>query len=282
MNGHPGRACLYLLLPALVILPASGDPAADAVGQRVAPRVAPVRVSRGSATATGNAFRIADRLYLTAAHTLREARAIVVLVPGADALSATVVSESPEHDLALLQVARSAGKAGWLALQPSRSVRPGEELAVISRRPAPSPSGEARNAYGVFLIPARSEGWSNRPGPAGTPLPQLVLDAQIERGDSGSPVVRLRDGSVVGIATHRESPVAGIGSATAFAVPTELAVPLLSRAGEPVGWAQAASVPRVSPATPRPARSSTALPPPPGRSDEFYLLPLARRTRPGD
>jgi S1-C subfamily serine protease len=61
----------------------------------------------------------------------------------------------------------------------------------------------------------------------------LRLQAAAIPGDSGSPVVRLRDGAVVGILRGRTSPDTSGRSDTAWAVPIEAAHALLARVRDP-------------------------------------------------
>jgi hypothetical protein len=55
----------------------------------------------------------------------------------------------------------------------------------------------------------------------------LGLHARIQRGDSGSPVVRAKDGTVVGVVVSREPPDLDGVSLTAYAVPVEAVHPWL-------------------------------------------------------
>ena len=61
----------------------------------------------------------------------------------------------------------------------------------------------------------------------------LRLQAAAIPGDSGSPVLRLRDGAVVGILRGRTNPDASGRSDTAWAVPIEAAHALLARVRAP-------------------------------------------------
>jgi S1-C subfamily serine protease len=61
----------------------------------------------------------------------------------------------------------------------------------------------------------------------------LTLDANVERGDSGSPVIRVRDGAVVGVLSSRELPGEDGVSRTAYAVPVETVTPWLDGVTKP-------------------------------------------------
>ncbi len=80
----------------------------------------------------------------------------------------------------------------------------------------------------------------------------LALEASVERGDSGSPVVRVRDGRVVGVLSSRRLPDETGVSRVAYAVPAEVVHP----------WLDAA------------ARRLT-----PARDEDFYLSDIQRRSR---
>lgn len=138
------------------------------------------------AVATGVA--IAERHIVTVAHTLAGAASVVVAGAG-DRQSAEVVWLDADRDLAVLELGDDA--APWL---PLGSTAPGAAVTVLS---AAGQGVEAKPAEVVRLLDVTLDGVGNRAG--------LELEARIDPGDSGAPVVS-EAGEVVGLvfATERD------------------------------------------------------------------------------
>jgi S1-C subfamily serine protease len=292
----------------LSILPLTSGAAQDldAAGARVARRVVLLRASRGpSLISTGTGFLVGRGYVLTAGHVVRDSTAVSAWLEGERSpRAASVIDEDPARDMALLRLAGDDSLPRPLAIGASGELASGDSLLIVSRRShQPAPPGERREE--ALLIPAEFAGWGTRRAPSREPVQRLVLRARVDRGDSGSPVVRLRDGAAVGILTQRQVAEAGEESEIAYAMPVDAAGSLLARAGAAVDRlvenrpARRPELPApVRPVNPRsgdyylrafpPAPASTRRDPPPAsspgpapRRGEFYLVPLARQARPG-
>jgi S1-C subfamily serine protease len=126
----------------------------------------------------------------------------------------------PDHDFAALEL-----RAPSLLLKPldlaetSTDLRSGEALVILA--------GASRVGRGTgdptqrVALPAVYQGRVTLRLSNGKPGPLLKMDASVERGDSGSPIIRVRDGRVVGVLSSRELPDANGVSHTAFAAPVE-------------------------------------------------------------
>jgi S1-C subfamily serine protease len=143
--------------------------------------------------AHGSGIVVAPGLVLTAAHVVKGADAIDV-TNGARATTATVVAFDPDMDLAYVQLETAIGGASSLD---GGGVDRGEHgvayvfrdgrvmtLPVVVRRPVRIKTED------IYI-----EGETDRPG--------FELDADIQSGDSGGPV--LVDGDVIGVLWARSS-----------------------------------------------------------------------------
>ena len=106
----------------------------------------------------------------------------------------------------------------------------------------------------VWPVTGSAWGYAYLNWPNGLSDNDLRLQAAAIPGDSGSPVLRLRDGAVVGIIRGRTNPDANGRSDTAWAVPIEAAHTLLARVRDPA-----------------PMKASP--------TDRYYLDPFAGRPR---
>src|SRR2546421_498906 len=76
-----------------------------------------------------------------------------------------------------------------------------EPVLIVGSHSAP-----VRDAARQSLISGRFRGTGWLQWPAGHYVRSLELDAGVEPGDSGSPVLRLRDGAVIGVVRARTTP----------------------------------------------------------------------------
>jgi S1-C subfamily serine protease len=162
---------------------------------------------------------------------------------------AEVVATHPAHDLAILGL-----RAPDLLLKPveladtARELAGGESLVILA---GPSqPRNATGDPAGRIPIPGAFRERVTLRLPNGNTGDLLKMDARVERGDSGSPVIRVKDGKVVGILSSRELPDTAGVSHFAYAVPVEELHP----------WLESASAP--------PLRRD---------DEEFYLLDLPMR-----
>ncbi len=208
---------------------------------RVRTKVVVVKTGRGNLHGFGTGFLARPGLVVTAGHVVDEVASVAAWVNGVG-YRADVLETHMDHDLAILGL-----RAPNLLLKPvelardSASLRDREALVVVAGAALP-PSAEGDPAERIGL-PAGFKRRVRLRDPAGRLDTLLELETQVERGDSGSPVVRLRDAAVVGVLSSRQVPgVDGISRA-AYAVPVEVLH----------GWLDAAE------------RKS-------GRKSEFYLF----------
>ena len=136
----------------------------------------------------GSSFVIDDGLMMTNAHVVAGASEVRVTFPDGSRHEATVVIFDPDRDLAVLAVDNVMARPLPIATDPSSS-----EGAVVGY---PGGQRSPRVAAARFEREINAAGRDIYGGSAATRQVR-VLSANLERGDSGSPVVD-RDGSVVG------------------------------------------------------------------------------------
>ena len=163
----------------------------------------------------GSGFAAAPDTIVTNAHVVAGATTTQVLRPDGRSFSAQVVAFDPSRDLALLYVrglGQSALGLGTAAVGESAFVfgHPGGQVPV-----AISPAQVTRR------VTADIGDIYDQPT---TPRQILVLNADIEPGDSGAPLVN-SSGQVVGVAFA----VANLRQSTAFAIASEEVVPVLAQ-----------------------------------------------------
>jgi S1-C subfamily serine protease len=143
--------------------------------------------------AHGSGIVVAPGLVLTAAHVVKGADAIAV-TDGARASAASVVAFDPDMDLAYVRLDSDLGAPSSIG---DNAVDRGESgVAYVFRdgRVVALPV-VVRRAVQITTEDIYIEGETNRPG--------FELDAAIESGDSGGPV--LVDGEVIGVLWARSS-----------------------------------------------------------------------------
>jgi S1-C subfamily serine protease len=163
----------------------------------------------------GSGFSAAPDTIVTNAHVVAGTTSTQVLRPDGRTLPASVVAFDPSRDLALLHVPGLGQPALGLA-----SAVPGEADAVF---------GHPRGRVPLEISPARVVrkltidigDIYDRPT---TPRQILVLNSDLEPGDSGAPLVNSA-GKVVGVAFG----VANLRRSTAFAVASEELAPVLAQ-----------------------------------------------------
>lgn len=195
---------------------------------RTRTKVVILKTSRPSGSGVATSVLVRPGVVLTAGHAVARAASITAWVNGV-AYPAELLARHPESDLALLrlQAPRLRLKPAELA-ESSAELAKGEQLVIVA---GPSqPTRADGDPAGRIAIPAHFRERRTLRDANGRPGPVLALDAAIERGDSGSPVLRVKDGRVVGILSGRELPMAGGKSATAYAVPIESLYPWIDEA----------------------------------------------------
>jgi S1-C subfamily serine protease len=178
-----------------------------------------LKTTRGNIFSSATGFLIRPGLVLTAGHAVSPTASVQAWVNGV-AYHATVTAIHPDNDLALLRL-----DAPHLYLKPveladdSRALSAGEDLLIVAG-PSQEPGSHGDPAQRA-LISGQFRQRLQLHDPDGRLETMLALETSVERGDSGSPVVRVRDGSVVGILSSRQLPDETGVSHAAYAVPVE-------------------------------------------------------------
>ena len=143
--------------------------------------------------AHGSGIVVAPGLVLTAAHVVKGAKTIDVM-DGARDTTATIVAFDPDMDLAYVRLDDSLGRASEIA--DGTVARGSHGVAYVFRdgRPTTIPV-TVRRPINIRTEDIYIEGETNRPG--------FELDAEIQSGDSGGPV--MVDGEVIGVLWARSS-----------------------------------------------------------------------------
>ena len=192
---------------------------------RVRTKVVVLKIQRETSRAAATGFLVRPNIVISAAHAFTTESRVTAWVNGV-AYPARVLGRHPEHDLVALAL-----RAPELALKPvvladeTASIKPGEPMIVLAG-PAQGPTAMGDPTTRV-TISARFRERIQRKGNTGKPGVALAFDGSVERGDSGSPIVRVRDSRVVGILSSRELPDAGGVSRSCYAVPIEALRPWL-------------------------------------------------------
>jgi S1-C subfamily serine protease len=195
-------------------------------------KVVVLKTATGSSRGSATGFLVAPGLVLTTDHAVKADARVLAWVNGVSYPADLLVSH-PDYDLAVLGL-----RAPKLLLKPvelaadTRSLEADEPLLILA-----GPSQPA-NAHGDpderVVKTAVYRGKVRLRLPNGSDGVMLKMETAVERGDSGSPVVRVRDGRVVGMLNSRELPDAAGVSHNAYAVPIEAAQPWLKEARERV------------------------------------------------
>ncbi|HEU4751498.1 MAG TPA: serine protease, partial [Armatimonadota bacterium] len=188
-------------------------------GDRARTKIVILKTARARANTAATGFLAAPRLVITAGHAIAGAVSVTGWVNGVG-YPAQTAGVDADRDLAALRLS-----APELELKPvvlarsSQALQENEELVIPT---GPSQGPEARGDPAErLLLPARFVGRRYARNAAGKVDLVLTLQAHIRRGDSGSPVIRARDGTVVGVVTSRQLPDENDVSYHAYAVPVE-------------------------------------------------------------
>jgi tetratricopeptide (TPR) repeat protein len=206
-----GRLGLYSFLFSLILPASSSGQILDpiALAKKVQPSVLLVleKESSGKFVATGSGFLVsADGKLVTNDHGSKKAEDLSAQTADGRVLRVlSILERDPAHDRELLQLAEKG--LPYLRIAPSRSVHPGELLAIIPSRFA----GRNAVSLGTALVEQSLFG-SGR---------LLVVTEAVARLYPGAPVVG-SEGQVLGVATARSRaragsmliPVAAIGKLT--------------------------------------------------------------------
>jgi S1-C subfamily serine protease len=192
--------------------------------ERTRAKVLLVQARAGGADRAGTGFIVGTGLVLTSEHVVRDARRITLWINEAP-YAASVVRADAARDLALLSVQDASLAIKPLPVSDAATTASGEPVLILGCHPL------LRRGRVPHVRQSVISGRFERLGPLGGPLagPEGVIEllASIERGDSGGPVIRTRDGAVIGIVRARNAPGPDGHSRTAWAVPIEAARPLL-------------------------------------------------------
>lgn len=239
------RVGLAIAVLAVVCRAAAGPPAAKAPYIPGVVELVAVGPAAGSmnhnCSATG--FLINAQGYLlTAAHAVQEARRCLAASPAgkilarasapgsklAPAVACDVIAVDETHDLAVLKterplpIAAVAGRRNFLLLS-TQAAQGGTPVAVSGH---PHFAWQPRTQTGRVVRRERLRLFENNPAFSDA----LVLDIELHRGSSGSPVVRLPEGAVIGIVERQYV----LHPGWSVAVSVRYATELLRRAG--VAW----------------------------------------------
>jgi len=202
-------------LSALGLLPQLSRELEELVA-KTAPSVVAVEQGRGQGTGVVIA---GDGYVLTNSHVVRgDTRSLRVRLPSGEELSAELVGDDPESDLAVVRVA--GPRLEPLELHESRRLRVGQLVVAI---------GNPLRFEGSVTLGVVSALERALPGPRGTLFEGLVqTDAAINPGNSGGPLLDA-SGAVVGINTAVIPQARGLGFAIAAHTANWVAAVLMRR-----------------------------------------------------
>ena len=178
----PVAVALALLL---IVSGCGADPPSGVVGLEV--------TGCSTGQAHGSGIVVAPGLVLTAAHVVKGAKTIAVS-NGARDTTASIVAFDPDMDLAYVRLESGLGRAGQISDGEVARGKRGVAYVFRDGRPTSIPV-TVRRPVNIRTEDIYIEGETDRPG--------LELDADIQSGDSGGPVVI--DGEVVGVLWARSS-----------------------------------------------------------------------------
>ncbi len=219
------------LLPAVVSITTTGSdgPAAGAEAPEGSPFEEHFREyfnrrrPPGRGAAVGSGFIVsADGFVVTNQHVVGNASMVHVVLDGGRQLDARVVGRDPRADLAVLKIG-SETPLPFVEWGDSDTVRIGQDVVAIG-----NPFGLSQTVT-TGILSARGRHLQNFGGMSGSSFVDfLQTDAAINKGNSGGPLFD-RNGRVIGINTAIFSPRAEINAGIAFAVPSNLAAPIIEQ-----------------------------------------------------
>lgn len=177
-----------------------------------------VRIICTDSGETGTGFLHKSSLILTAAHVVANCNVDNIKIQFSDGTETRVVRKTwnTSEDLAALYPKVSLDGRRVILLSALNSVTIGEQVTIW---------GFPKGTHGT--TPILSTGYiagvernpiyrdKSGPKPMGTNL--LIINGDINPGNSGSPVLRISDGSIIGVVVRKSGYSAGVG----YAVPTD-------------------------------------------------------------
>ncbi|WP_298326861.1 S1C family serine protease [Haloactinopolyspora sp.] len=199
---------------------------------QVASGVLMVQASTCEGTGVGSAFLVSGDRIVTAAHVVAEAASVAVVQDDAT-YEADVVGIDSTNDIAILET--SVALAGHEFQLADDEVAAGEALAVIGH-----PQGAPLTITSGTVSRADDDLW-----------PDFQVDASVNPGNSGGPVVRA-DGDVVGMAVAKDGEAEGLAYAVRSEViaegvtdPNALPAPDVAECDTPLGPDSGSELPEV-------------------------------------
>ncbi len=173
--------------------------------------------------AVGSGVVVVDRgVILTSLHVVAGAGRIRVVFADGLESDATIVSQHPENDLAVLQAQSVPDDLAAAVMRPRADPRPGDEVVAVGFPFGIGPSVSAGVVSGLKRMYRSPSGERV--------LSDLIqFDAAVNPGSSGGPLLNA-SGEVIGIVTAMLDPGGGGFAGVGFAVPIETAS---AAAGQP-------------------------------------------------
>src|SRR5690606_21368382 len=199
---------------------------------QVASGVLMVQASTCEGTGVGSAFLVSGDRIVTAAHVVAEAASVAVVQDDAT-YEADVVGIDSANDIAILETSVALG--GHEFQLADTEVAAGEALAVIGH-----PLGAPLTITSGTVSRADDDLW-----------PDFQVDASVNPGNSGGPVVRA-DGDIVGMAVAKDGEAEGLAYAVRSEViadgvtdPGALPAPEVAECDTPLGPDSGSELPEV-------------------------------------
>ena len=173
--------------------------------------------------AVGSGVVVVDRgVILTSLHVVAGAGRIRVVFADGLESDATIVSQHPENDLAVLQAQSVPDDLAAAVMRPRADPKPGDEVVAVGFPFGIGPSVSAGVVSGLKRM-------YRSPGGERVLSDLIQFDAAVNPGSSGGPLLN-GSGEVIGIVTAMLDPGGGGFAGVGFAVPIETAS---AAAGQP-------------------------------------------------
>lgn len=199
---------------------------------RIRTKVVILKISRDNKVSSATGFLARPGLVLTAAHAVRDPGRIVVWVNGVK-YAGRLLDLHRDHDLAALSLSAPELQLKPVELSAATEVLQKDEPLIVLAGPSQGANVNGDPVNRV-IIPARFRNRVRLRMPSGSVGPMLEMDGSVEKGDSGSPVIRVKDARVVGILSSRELPDEAGVSRICYAVPVEAIQTWLDGLKQPV------------------------------------------------